>query len=428
MMTGTDKDLLLEELPAAIIVAYDNVIRKKDSSALILCLGDWVLREITKETTATGLTGNLMAIDTAITDEDQAFLLLTSLPSSYDNLKMTEAKGDGGEGLYVRRRSGQRDMEQGFCNEADGYDNANVMMAMSVEELLDCIMDSGGSYHITYRRGLYHMTYLRDYLVNFGEYDGDNILLCDGRECRVWETGGFYHEDPVGQDQGYKEFTGGMGSVQVLQGVEFEVETQEDHTFEVEPHGNLLVRCSKWKAGLKDDMDARSDVYVLSDGCKKCSDDSDVYYWEYTPGIVIVKDQSGNTPRVSRSRSYNGKLVQTLSEGHSILSLKGSLSGDYDVEKNGKWSCIYAIGSQEYQKVCTRLDIALADVGMLDKFDRGLQTDVQAAKEAITLKRLAIESGFELKIVAGIATGALSKAIPGLRFQHRLKLLRIKDF
>ncbi|GKG45849.1 hypothetical protein Tco_0498295, partial [Tanacetum coccineum] len=27
--------------------------------------------------------------------------------------KMTEAKGDGGEGLYVRRRSGQRDMEQG---------------------------------------------------------------------------------------------------------------------------------------------------------------------------------------------------------------------------------------------------------------------------------------------------------------------------
>ncbi|GKA71370.1 hypothetical protein Tco_0777509, partial [Tanacetum coccineum] len=26
---------------------------------------------------------------------------------------MTEAKGDGGEGLYVRRRSGQRDMEQG---------------------------------------------------------------------------------------------------------------------------------------------------------------------------------------------------------------------------------------------------------------------------------------------------------------------------
>ncbi|GKC49128.1 hypothetical protein Tco_1071873, partial [Tanacetum coccineum] len=127
------------------------------------------------------------------------------------------------------------------------------------------------------------------------------------------------------------------GSVQVLQGVEFEVEPQEDHTFEVEPHENVdhvagsqeiqtqdliyyhlahdreqhltrklfnyredsnkaafavaeaeniyahkslnfnnTVACeviSKWKAGLKDDMDAQSDVYALSNGCRKCSDD-----------------------------------------------------------------------------------------------------------------------------------------------------------
>ncbi|GJT80379.1 zinc finger, CCHC-type containing protein [Tanacetum coccineum] len=196
------------------------------------------------------LVGDLAAIDTAISDKDQAFLLLTSLSSSYDNFvetllygrdtlkledvlatldsrelqKMTEAKGDGGEGLYVRRRSGQRDMEQGTysawsksqrrssrlrcykCQSeehlkrdcprynhkksqgfvrnkdqvsssgADGYDNADVMMAMSVEELLDWIMDSGGSYHITYRR---------DYLVYFEEYDSGNILLGYGRECRV---------------------------------------------------------------------------------------------------------------------------------------------------------------------------------------------------------------------------------------------------
>nr|GFB49909.1 zinc finger, CCHC-type [Tanacetum cinerariifolium] len=67
--------------------------------------------------------------------------------------------------------------------------------------------------------------------------------------------------------------------------------------------------------------------------------------------MEIIKDQSGNTLRVSRSRFYSEKFVQTLLERHSILSLKGSLSGDCDVEKN--------------------------DVGMLDKFDRGLQTDVQ---------------------------------------------------
>nr|GEW60222.1 G-type lectin S-receptor-like serine/threonine-protein kinase LECRK3 [Tanacetum cinerariifolium] len=145
------------------------------------------------------LVGDLTAIDTAILDEDKALLLLTSLPSSYDNF-MTEAKGDGGEGLYMRGRSGQIDIEHGkystwsksqgrssrlrnedhvSSSRADGYDNADVMMAMSVEELLDWIMDSGGSYHITY---------MRDYLVDFEEYDVGNILLGDRRECLVYGT------------------------------------------------------------------------------------------------------------------------------------------------------------------------------------------------------------------------------------------------
>nr|GEU48829.1 zinc finger, CCHC-type [Tanacetum cinerariifolium] len=179
------------------------------------------------------------------------------------------------------------------------------------------------------------------------------------------------------------------GTLGTLQGVEFEVEPQKDHTFEVEPHGNAdhvvgsqevqtqdlicyhLTRdieqhsswelfnyrediackvISKWKAGLKDDMDARSYVYVLSKDARLTSG---------LPRVCWIKQK---------------EMYLTLLEGHSILSLKGSLSGDYDVEKNG----------------------------MLDKFDRGLQTD--AAKEAIWLKGLAIESGFELKIVAGIAT------------------------
>nr|GFB64961.1 hypothetical protein [Tanacetum cinerariifolium] len=81
---------------------------------------------------------DLAAIDTPISYKDHALLLLTSLPSSYDNFvetllygrdtlkleymvvihnskelqKITEAKGDGGEGLYVRAKSSQRDMEQ----------------------------------------------------------------------------------------------------------------------------------------------------------------------------------------------------------------------------------------------------------------------------------------------------------------------------
>ncbi|GKG13578.1 hypothetical protein Tco_0350538 [Tanacetum coccineum] len=64
----------------------------------------------------------------------------------------------------------------------------------------------------------------------------------------------------------------------------------------------------------------------------------------------------------------------------------------------------------------------------LSPTEAGYMTLTEAANEAIGLKGLAIESGFELKIVADIATGALSKALPGPRFQHRLKLLRIEDF
>ncbi|GKC19901.1 hypothetical protein Tco_1022051 [Tanacetum coccineum] len=245
----------------------------------------------------------------------------------------------------------------------------------------------------------------------------------------------------------------GTGLMQVLQGVEFEVEPQDDHTFEVEPHGNVdhvelfsykednneaafavaavekiesltfnnTIACeviSKWKAELKDDMDARSDAEIWA--TKDLLDKEK----ENILGMEIVKDQSGNTLRVSQSRFYNRKLVQTFLEGHSILSLKGSLSEDCNVEKNGKWSCIYEVGSQEYQMVCTRHGIALVDV---DQSQATYMTLTEDAKETIWLKGLAIESGFELKMAAGIATGALSKVIPSLRFQYWLKLLRIGE-
>nr|GFC49344.1 retrovirus-related Pol polyprotein from transposon TNT 1-94 [Tanacetum cinerariifolium] len=134
----------------------------------------------------------------------------------------------------------------------------------------------------------------------------------------------------------------GTGSTHVLHGFEFEMEPLGDHTFEVEhqeivdqgaslqevqtqdlmdyqlardreqhlacelfryredsneaafvvaameniyAHESLTfnntIACeviSKWKAGLKDDMDARLDVYVLSNGCRRSNDGSHDYY------------------------------------------------------------------------------------------------------------------------------------------------------
>ncbi|GKD26589.1 hypothetical protein Tco_1232803, partial [Tanacetum coccineum] len=70
-------------------------------------------------------------------------------------------------------------------------------------------------------------------------------------------------------------------------------------------------------------------------------------------GLEIIRDQSGNTLMVSHSMIHNEKLVHTLLNGHSTLSLKDSLSIDCDVEKN-----------------------ASVGVDMLDGFERGFPTNV----------------------------------------------------
>ncbi|GJW96223.1 hypothetical protein Tco_0178031 [Tanacetum coccineum] len=91
----------------------------------------------------------------------------------------------------------------------------------------------------------------------------------------------------------------GTGSMQVLHGFEFKYrEDSNEAAFAVAvvekiySHEALTfndtVACeviSNWKARLKDDMDTRSDVYVLSNGYKKCSDNNDGCYWESTPGL-----------------------------------------------------------------------------------------------------------------------------------------------
>nr|GEX90295.1 zinc finger, CCHC-type [Tanacetum cinerariifolium] len=221
----------------------------------------------------------------------------------------------------------------------------------------------------------------------------------------------------------------GTGSMQVLHGFKFEVKPLGDHTFEVEPQENVdqgaglqeMCMCSATVAG-----NAVTTSMAITGGIHQATKGLLAKAKGNILSMKIVRDHSGNTLRVSQSRFYNGKLVQTLLEGHSILLLEGSLSGDCDVEKNGKWSCIYAIGSHEYQVVCTRPDIASTDVGMFDGFDRGLQTYVQdmkalstteagymtfteAWKKKIWLKGRLTESRYELRLVAGIATGALVK-------------------
>ncbi|GJV59423.1 retrovirus-related pol polyprotein from transposon TNT 1-94 [Tanacetum coccineum] len=256
----------LEVLPADMEAEAKAELNKKAHSAVILCLGNKVLREVTGETTAAGvwtkletlymtkslanklylkkklytfympagrkisehidefnkIVLDLANIEVKFEDEDLALLLLTSLPASYEHFvdtllygrealtledvmatlnskeikERSKAKGDDGEGLYVRGRTDRRDSRQSrgksrsksrggrlkcyICQSEDHlkrncpknnrkkstgyvkkdeqpsssgstYDDSEVMMVMSAQALLDWIMDSGCSYHMTPR-------------------------------------------------------------------------------------------------------------------------------------------------------------------------------------------------------------------------------------------------------------------------------------
>nr|GFB34068.1 zinc finger, CCHC-type [Tanacetum cinerariifolium] len=112
----------------------------------------------------------------------------------------------------------------------------------------------------------------------------------------------------------------GTALVQVLQGVEFEVEPQEDHTFEVEPHGNVDHVDGSHEVQTHDLMDYQlardreqhiacelfgyrkdsngatfavatvekiyaheSLTFNYTVTCEESSGDNNNYYWEYTP-------------------------------------------------------------------------------------------------------------------------------------------------
>ncbi|GKE67913.1 hypothetical protein Tco_1522074, partial [Tanacetum coccineum] len=275
-------------------------LMKKAYSCLILCLGDRVLREVTKETSALGIWTKLTSlymtkslanrlylkkkvytyymspgtkpgdhidefnklildlgnIDINIEDENQALMLLTSLPSSYENFvetllygggilkkedvlatlnlrelkKRTEGtKEDNGDGLYVRGRldhsgkdhsggssrfksrggtgklkcfishseghlkrdcskkkssgfvkKGKRDQDSDSSDDEGNAYFREVLVVVGNDEMTELVMDSGGSYHMTYRR---------DFLYDFKVVNYGSVQLGDNRTCTIKGTG-----------------------------------------------------------------------------------------------------------------------------------------------------------------------------------------------------------------------------------------------
>ncbi|GJV97103.1 hypothetical protein Tco_1548680 [Tanacetum coccineum] len=196
----------------------------------------------------------------------------------------------------------------------------------------------------------------------------------------------------------------GTGSVQVLQEVEFEVEPEQHSAWELfsyreDSNEAAFAFAAVEKIYAHDSLTFNNTVASTVAGKAMTTATTIIESMhQATKGLLdkakgnvlvmeIIRDQSGNTLRVSRSRFYNGKLVHTLLEEDSILSLEGSLSRDYDVEK------------------------MIFDYAMGDRIltEAGFMTFNEAWKKEIWLKGLLTESRYKLRLVAGIATGALVK-------------------
>ncbi|GKC76588.1 zinc finger, CCHC-type containing protein [Tanacetum coccineum] len=224
----------------------------------------------------------------------------------------------------------------------------------------------------------------------------------------------------------------GMDLVQVLQGVEFEVEPQEDHTFKVEPHGNVNHVAGSQEVQTQDliyyhlarDREQHSTHKLFS----YSKDSNEVaFVVAIIEKIYAHKSLTFNNTVACEAKIWATKGLLDKAKGNVLdMEIVRDQSGDFDVEKNGKWSCIYALGSQEYQVVCTRLDIAFADVGMLDKFDHGLQINVQVFMD------FDYAMGRSITVMAGYVTltEAVMEAIwiNGLLTESRAKLMSASIF
>ncbi|GKE93699.1 retrovirus-related pol polyprotein from transposon TNT 1-94 [Tanacetum coccineum] len=74
----------------------------------------------------------------------------------------------------------KKNVGQGSGMHSKGYDNGDLLMAVSEERFLEWIMNSGGSFHMTPKRG---------FLFDFKEFNGGTVLLGDNRACAIMGIG-----------------------------------------------------------------------------------------------------------------------------------------------------------------------------------------------------------------------------------------------
>ncbi|GJV45101.1 retrotransposon protein, putative, ty1-copia subclass [Tanacetum coccineum] len=157
----------LEVLPRDMETQAKAELNKKAHSAVILCLGNKVLREVTRETNAATVWSKLktlymtksLAIKFIIRTLCGYLALWTGSFDLGGRDGHTKFKGNQRKDHLKRNcPKNNRKKSTGYVNKDDQpsssgsiYDSYEVMMVISIEALLDWIMDSGASYHMTPR-------------------------------------------------------------------------------------------------------------------------------------------------------------------------------------------------------------------------------------------------------------------------------------
>ncbi|GJS31642.1 hypothetical protein Tco_0492262 [Tanacetum coccineum] len=210
LMVQQGCDAALETLPADMKIGEKTALMKKAYSTLILCLGDRVLRETVSEEEVVHVlyesryeTGdhidafnklilNLANIDIEIEDEDQALVLLTSLPSSYGNFVETLLYGRkslttedvlatlNSRELKKRTEGTKEEVDSDSSDDEGNAYFGEALVVVENDEMTELVMGSSGSYHMTHRR---------DFLYDFKVVDGGSVRLGDNRTCTIKGTG-----------------------------------------------------------------------------------------------------------------------------------------------------------------------------------------------------------------------------------------------
>ncbi|GJR70646.1 hypothetical protein Tco_0016711 [Tanacetum coccineum] len=223
-MVQLECDAALETLPADMEAGEKSALMKKAYSCLILYLGDRVLREVTKETTATEIWTKLTSlymtkslanrlylkkkkmytyyispgtnlgdhidefnklildlanIDIEIEDEDQALMLLTSLPSELEQELEKGTKEEAGDGLYVRGRS----------NHSEGHLKIDCPKKKSSRFVKKGKHDQDSNSSDDEGVGSYHNAQSEDFLYDFKVVDGGSVRLGDNKTCTIEGAG-----------------------------------------------------------------------------------------------------------------------------------------------------------------------------------------------------------------------------------------------